>query len=177
MRPLHTIPLRWIVSLATLSLLPLLAGCAGFGMDVSSAYGPAAKHEPLGTTFDWWPEVQPHERGGRARNPESDAFVRDTIVQQFERKGYTATTGQPDFWVDYYVQRKSTGGLRHATWSPVEEEGALVIDILDPATNKHIWRGYARTKLDESKPTSEVEKTVQTAVRLILDRFPDQGKY
>jgi hypothetical protein len=177
MRPPHPIALRWIVTLAPLGLLPVLTGCAGFGMDVSSTYGPAAKHEPLGTTFNWWPQVQQNEKAGRARNPESDAFIRETIVHELARKGYSATSDQPDFWVDYYVQRKSTGGLRHATWSPVEEEGALVIDILDPATNKHIWRGYARAKMDESAPVSEMEKKVQIAVRLILDRFPDHGKY
>ena len=70
----------------------------------------------------------------------------------------------------------TAGGLREASWQPVYEEGTLVIDILDPATGKHIWRGYAQAKVDEARSPAEREKRVREAIGLILDRFPSRGQ-
>ncbi len=166
----------WSCARAAALLLPMaLLGCQG--IEVKSAYGPGIRFDGMGKTWDWAPEAKMGLRNELTLSPEHDALLKRLISEELARKGYVQQEkGQADLAVDYAVTRGSRGGLRESTFSPVRTEGSLVIDMLDPATGKHIWRGYAHTKLlDSSDPVARKER-ITLATRLILERFPDAGK-
>lgn len=55
----------------------------------------------------------------------------------------------------------------------VYEKGSLVLDFVDRATNKLIWRGWANTALDNVVDNQRaLEETIDEAVRKILARLP-----
>ncbi len=153
----------------------LVCGCQT-PMQIRSAFGPGVNYARFGSTFAWWPEAT---RGGESRrvvNPTFDEFLRQTITDGLAARGYRLETADPpDLLIDYAIVRKSLGGLRHASWSSVQEEGSLIIDVLDGRTRKHVWRGYATAQLDESRPPAEQKQRVREAVRRILERFPREG--
>jgi len=62
-------------------------------------------------------------------------------------------------WDDPYV------AVEERTFTP----GTLVIDILDAATNRLIWRGWAEGTLTES---TDMESRIREAAGEILARFP-----
>ncbi len=160
----------------TLAAVMLAAGCEA-PIRVSSAYGPGIKFSGFGSTFGWWPG--PRQDAGKSTTPpeEVDRLIREIIAAGLERKGYEyVESGTPDLWIDYFVHRQTRGGLRESTWSPVREEGSLVIDILDPKNGRHIWRGYAKTELNDAAPPAQRQRRFERVVKLILERFPDRGK-
>ena len=52
------------------------------------------------------------------------------------------------------------------------KQGTLVIDILDPKTDKLIWRGSANARLPKEQNQQEREAMTREAVSKILERFP-----
>ncbi len=54
------------------------------------------------------------------------------------------------------------------------QQGTLVIDILDPKTDKLIWRGSANGRLPKEQNQQEREKMIKEAVSKILQRFPPE---
>lgn len=170
---------RWVFrgsAALTLAAAMLAAGCEA-PIRVSSAYGPGIKFDGFGSTFGWWPG--PPQAAGQTTTPpaEVDKLIHEIIAARLEAKGYQyAESGAPDLWVDYFVHRQTRGGLRESTWSPVRDEGSLVLDILDPRNGRHIWRGYAKTEVDDAAPPAARRQRFERVVRLILERFPDQGK-
>jgi hypothetical protein len=160
----------------TFAAAVLAAGCEA-PVRVSSAYGPGIKFDSFGSTFGWWPG--PSQATGKTTTPpaEVDKLIHEIIAARLESKGYQyLESGTPDLWIDYFVHRQTRGGLRESTWSAVREEGSLVIDILDPTNGRHIWRGFAGTELDDAAPPAQRRQRFERVVRLILERFPDQGK-
>jgi hypothetical protein len=165
---------RRLAGVVLLLALALSSGC--LTMDIRTTYGPGVDYKQFGSTFAWWPEPERKGGGLRAANPTFDEFLRATITRAFEARGYTLQTEEtPDFLIDYGVVRKSLGGLRHAQWSQVREEGALVIDVLDGRTHLHVWRGYATAQLKESAAPVEQKRNATEAIRRILERFPKEG--
>lgn len=170
---------RVSMTAATVVLVALLlaVGCQDPKMEIRSAYGPGVSYHGFGTTFDWWPAPQAGAADQRALNPSLDAFLQETIARRFSSKGYQRQTdGTPDLWIDYRVFRKSAGGLRNATFAPVREEGALVIDVLDGPSKRHVWRGYAKAHIDDGLPPSERRTRIDRAIQRILERFPSHGQ-
>jgi hypothetical protein len=165
---------RWLTCGLLLVTLTLVGGC--IAMDIRTSYGPGVDYNRFGSTFDWWPEAERKGGGARAANPTFDEFLRNTITSAFQARGYTLATAEtPDFLIDYGVVRKTLGGLRHAQFSPVREEGSLVIDVLDGRTHKHVWRGYATAQIRESNPPTDQKRNATEGVRRILERFPKEG--
>lgn len=161
---------------AGLLLLPLsLLGCAP--MRIESAYGPGIRFDGMGETWTWAPEAKMGLRYEKVLSAEHDALVRQLIGEELGRKGYKQLTdAKPDIAVDYAVTERTRGGMRESSFAPVRSEGSLVIDVLDPATGKHIWRGYAEANLDPSLDPAVRKARLSQAVRLILKRFADAGK-
>jgi hypothetical protein len=109
--------------------------------------------------------------------------LRDEIRRAFESKGYRHSPDRADLDVAFYATARRVvdyvvWGYGH-TWDgfpvpavePVEyEEGSVVIDVIDPATQRLMWRGQAAAPVD-SDPDKYVE-TLRRAVDAIVDRFP-----
>lgn len=127
-----------------------------------------------------------------ARTP-TGAVVRDAITRELAEKGiYPATGGAaPDFYVSYQLvmreQLASTGwggwgwgwgGWGWGGWGTwggpgdVYEytEGTLIVDFVDPRTNRSFWRGTATSVVNN--PDNPSQKKMATSVAKMMDKYP-----
>ncbi len=70
------------------------------------------------------------------------------------------------------ISNKPTG---KATETTEYKEGTLVIDVLDPKTDKLLWRGVSNGKLPKIISAEGREAGVKKVVEKILARFPPEG--
>ena len=54
----------------------------------------------------------------------------------------------------------------------------MLIDIIDPVTDKLIWRGVANKRLPKEKQSSQInrEKMIDQAVSAVLENYPPATK-
>jgi hypothetical protein len=174
---------------STLALLVLtaLVGCG---------HGPAVKARPLAAvgmagyhTFGW---ATPVPVVVASEDRERDAAVleytiRNEIDGQLAAKGYShvAEGVPPDFLVDFgirleeksadtfgqYIEYRDEGGKQGLGPAFVfgYEQGSLVIEVTDTATNQLAWRGTGRAILDDGQDIVKVANSVDK----ILADFPN----
>ena len=53
-------------------------------------------------------------------------------------------------------------------------KGAIIIDLIDPKQKRLLWRGWARTKVEEVQPGPSMEKLAKLAVNRILEKLPSR---
>ena len=68
------------------------------------------------------------------------------------------------------------GGMMATTSTYEYTEGTLVIDALNPKTNKIVWRGIGTKELSEKKTPQEKTQAVNKIVTKIMEKFPKQGQ-
>lgn len=111
--------------------------------------------------------------------------VRHTVDQQLAAKGYEQiAAGNPDFLVDFgirleekatdtfgeYIKYRDEGGKQELGPAYVfgYQESSLVIEVTDARSGKRLWRGAARTVLDDGQDVTKIEN----AVNEMLAGFP-----
>lgn len=155
----------WVLGLNAFGLM-LTLGCAG-GIEVDSHWTPDRKLGAVGSTYAWAPAGD-----WVAENPDLDRELRSAVDAALAAKGYRQQA-RGDYKVRYrfrkYVEQAQVG---HESW----EEGALAVDMFDGAGGNLIWYGAARARIDFSLPPDKTRKRIDTAVRRVLDGFPDAGK-
>jgi hypothetical protein len=52
------------------------------------------------------------------------------------------------------------------------EVGTLLVDFIDPATKRVIWRGTAQSRVNESRDPEERQALLRAAVERLLAQFP-----
>jgi hypothetical protein len=116
-------------------------------------------------------------------NPFFDTRVRSQVESKLTARGYAKMGPQPDLWVHYHArvnQRldasslENTGSGRNDDNRPfVYDAGTLVIDLVDRASNRVVWRGWADGTLDGAIDNQRwMEQRVDEAVAKILARLP-----
>jgi len=129
-----------------------------------------------------------------AVNSMLDARVRAAVDQELERQGYRLATGnsEPSFQLQYHVILKdktrvwSTPGAFYGSgnWGPGPygvygsytqsydyQQGTLVIDVVDPKTQRIAWRGWA---VGPNREGYYDEERVLKTVHAILGQFPPE---
>jgi hypothetical protein len=170
--------------LATLALAGMvLAGCAS--TIVNSYVGRGADFRQY-RTYAWGPSEAFSTGDPRLdNNPFFDARVRASVEQQLARRGFEKmAAGTPDLLVHYHasvtqrIQARDLdpayGYCEAADCGPYAyEAGTLLIDLVDPRTSQLVWRGWAERSIDGViENQALMEKSVDEAVRRILDRLP-----
>ncbi len=56
----------------------------------------------------------------------------------------------------------------------IENEGSLVVDMYDPASKSHVWRGVAGETLSD-KSDKNIKK-VQDMVKKMFEKYPPKEK-
>lgn len=102
------------------------------------------------------------------------------ITAALREKGYTLTSGHPDFFVLFGSGRRRVADHQTSDdvggngWLPVDEnadlvEGAVVIDAFDGATTQQIWHGASQTRID---PDHLDDARLQKSVADLIAAFP-----
>jgi len=175
------------------------AGCApspkiGYDFDRGTEF--SAYH-----TYAWLSGDQEKTGDRRADSSTVDMRIRIAVGTQLRLKGYqTLPEGKPDFYVAYHVGLKdsspsistqyySDGMAGHAfehsadTRSASKSElsinetpsyltGSLLIDVIDAASNKLVWRGTAAGEVDPGLTSQQRDERTKAIVHKILSHFP-----
>jgi len=116
-----------------------------------------------------------------------------SIEQGLTSRGLTQTTGEPDFYVSYYLllrvgaSSQQMGQFINPAWGlppirgatqsgRVYEEGSLAIDLSDPGARRTVWRGVAAAEVNRQRPEEERLKLIRDAIAQTLAQYPPQPK-
>jgi hypothetical protein len=185
------------IVLVGLLLLPVLTGCTRVAVYVE--HDPNTDFDAL-RTFDWAPfEVVPPQEQGL--EPGADERVREAVESVLRSRGYDREVERPDFLVAYRAEvDRSTRAERmdsyygttnsaylskagksrqyprrtanRPTAQYASEQGALILDILQPEPRRRIWRAYARSVIDPSDSLERRNERLRQAVVQMLAQFP-----
>lgn len=156
-------------------------------MTIVTEHAPDAGFAHL-TAYDWAPELGVSDpRVDTVRVARSIKAAIETVLGE---RGYDHRVADPDFVIDYHavVEHKTIEAVARSH-RPADEldlvsmgpdtrycreldEGTLVVDFLDPASGRVLWRGLARDEVDWRMSPTEIDQRIRDAVRRILERFP-----
>jgi Domain of unknown function (DUF4136) len=154
-------------------------------------------------TYAWLSADQERTGDRRADSSAVDMRIRIAVGTQLRLKGYQALSeGTPDFYVAYHIGLKdsspdistqyySDGMAGHAfnysadsrtagKAAPAMKEapsyltGSLLIDVVDAASQKLVWRGTAAGEVDPGLTAAQRDERTRAIVHRILSHFPPQ---
>lgn len=136
---------------------------------------------PDTATFSWMPASTVH------LPPPYDAVdvesrIRATLEAELLRRGYFAAPGnRGDLWIGYAIAVEGavdgaaldrSYGIDRRSGTTVEpERGALVVDIIERASGRPLWRGSATILTDSSLSEQLRQARVEHGIRVLLDRL------
>lgn len=153
-----------------------LSGCADTEpIKVHTAYGPGLKFAGVGSTYAWAPAALGNTGRPRAEHSELHELILRTVDDQLSAKGFeAASSGNPDFLMDYRVGRRTKTDATVSPHGVAYEEGALALHVIDPESGQLIWRGTAQARLSESLPPQAREARIRDAVYRLMEQFPSR---
>lgn len=127
-----------------------------------------------------------------------DMRIRNTINKQLAVQGYQLSEAKADLQLNYSVLKRDetdiqtyqTYGGYSSRWGwgagygyrgmrthsdtvvRTYQSGTLVIDFVDPKTNKLVWRGLGSDRIPSERTTENMDKLVSKMVQSILKKFP-----
>lgn len=139
-------------------------------------------------TFNWGPADTWSTGDPRLDNNRFfDERVRARVEKELSRRGFEKTTsGQPDLVVHYHayvsqevdirqVDGTSTYCTTHDCAPFIFDKGTLFVDLVEPKTDKVLWRGWAEGSLDGVVDNqSWMESKIDETVAKILTRLPSR---
>lgn len=187
-------------SFLTMLLLTVpLTGCST--ISVKTDYDRSVDFQGL-RSFAWMPNTGPKITGNKDSVESIDRRIRQALENELAARGFVVTdAGSADFWINYQaaLQRKthvssvsdySAGpgmgwnyryGREDAHNVPHDrvyvneyDEGTLIVDVVDPASKKLMWRGFAQARIGENESSERRDRRVKEAVKKMLDRFPPE---
>ena len=156
-----------------------MGGCSdNHGIQTDTAYAPGLGLRGLGTTYDWAGDTRVatgSSTTAQALTPEICDFIETDVARELAARGFRrAARGQmPDFLLAYKVTKQTRATtIQKYPYSEEFEEGAFVLDAMDPSTRKVVWRGVARGKVREDLTPGERKTRVQYGLSQLLSKFP-----
>jgi hypothetical protein len=155
-------------------LWTLLSACSA--ITVTQDYDPAHDFSSL-KTYAWLPDL-------KTKTSLDDlelGRVQSAVDSGLQTRGYRQVDGDPDFLVsaDAVTQRETqviTRRYGYGYWEGYEtydyNVGTLILDFVDPNTERLVWRGEAQAVLSEDPTPKERSERVNEAVTKMLERFP-----
>ena len=145
--------------------------CAGQPISTSYDYNPNADFTTL-KTYAWMPI-----RSDQLTNFELER-VTNAVEAGLQEKGFQRA-GNADFLLKVFAGKGLTLSSGYG-WSGMESrrfaEGTLIIDMVDPLSNRLLWRGTATKALDANPTPEQQTENIARAVRAVLANFPPQNR-
>jgi len=176
--------------LAAAALVLMATSCTT--LQVATDFNPEFDFGSL-KSYAWLPHESPPGSDVRINN----ALVNDRVVAavdaQLAEKGYHIADSMPDFYVTWLgaIDRKMRidtindfyGPYWHGsygcclpysvrTYISEYDEGTLIIDVLNAADHKLVWRGSGKDYISESSSPEETIRKTNEVVSVILSEFP-----
>ena len=100
--------------------------------------------------------------------------IQTAIHKGLQAKNVQRSTKNPDFLVQIYGVKSKifTTAWRGFDSDLIVEKGKLILQFVDPNTNRIIWWGEARAILDPNRNPADETQTVNDVVHRILTKFP-----
>ena len=100
--------------------------------------------------------------------------IRTAIHTQLQAKNVKKASSNPDFLVAIYGVRSKifTTAWRGLGEDLTIEKGKLILQVVDPGTNRVLWWGETRAILDPNMKPADETKMVNDVVDRILQKFP-----
>ncbi len=174
--------------LGLLTLIAILSGCAS-GPNIVTNADPSANFRSL-RTFDFMRPLSTDS--GEVQTLLSTQLIAAT-TDELEKRGWQREQNNPDVVINFLletheqIRSRNTGASvstmhrsgRYGGWgatmsTPTIEQttqGALSIDMIDPARNQMIWEGTATNRVTDRMRDNQ-EESVRTFVAAILAEFP-----
>ncbi|MDF0645819.1 MAG: DUF4136 domain-containing protein [Nitrospira sp.] len=175
----------WRSALCVVAMAALASACAspkvGYDYDRSADF-------TTYRTYAWMPDSRSPTGDRRIDNDLVDARIRAAVDRQLRGKGYTnPAAGKPDFYVAYhaavtdmmkgastqrYIGDRASG--LYTTVSDIQpyKGGALLIDIVDGATQRLVWQGTASAEVDPGMTAAERDARIARVVNAMFEQFP-----
>ena len=169
-------------------LLAVVAGC-GTSIQTNYDYDVNANFENY-RTYDWipLPDTLPNNaQDAQTHNSLLDQRIKNHVNAALKEKGMTLDTNTPDMLVVYHVgvQDKvqvTDWGYRYSDyywgWGGRDidvynyEQGTLILDFVDAATKKLVWRGAGSVALGSNPNPQKQDELVGKVVGKIMSRYP-----
>ncbi len=173
-----------VTSIIALASMWLASGCAT--INVSSYVVERGADLRQYRTYTWGPPDTWTTGDPRLDNNRFfDERVRAQVEKELARRGFEKTASeQPDLLVHYHVNVSQEVDIRDIDRyvSDCEEDdcepfiydkGTLFVDLVEPRTNKVIWRGWAEGSMDGVIDNQAwMESRIDESVEKILARLP-----
>ena len=111
--------------------------------------------------------------------------MKTAIIDELEAKGFVRDENNPDLLIDFYisVEQKTSVAYRPMDEAydyiplPADEiinylEGTMIIDIVDKAQGKMVWRSESIGYMEAHPELSE--KNIRRGIALTLKKFPPE---
>ena len=184
------------ISLAIVSLGSSLGGCATIATTV--AYDASANIANL-KSYSWTTESKQSTGEPLLDDPSLHSVIQSAIDQELGGKNYQKESSDGDFLILYsallegkeeiitqeeyedypLVYGWNMGYVPHErledgtrTYIRQYQEGTLIIDILEPETDRLIWRGSAIADIQRTASLAKRRERAQKAVHNILESLP-----
>jgi hypothetical protein len=191
------------LALASCLMAGSAIGCAGGGVEVRTAISPDANFSAAHTFHflpspqrNGGQQQPQNSNDPMFENSITGQEVHQDITQALTQRGYTHQHGPAALSVAYYIGAKNKiqvtdwdygypfwgwrgwrWGARWGPWPDQQvtefEEGTVVIDVLDSAGKKLLWRGVGKSDVPDD--ASDYAKALQKTVSAIFADFPKQG--
>ncbi len=131
-------------------------------------------------TYDWIDGARHDSQEARRlleRFPLVDKIVTNTVDSLLQAKGYIKSSSNPGFRVTYLlvVEDRQVWG-RNQRRVREFREGSLILDFIDPATDKIIWSGGGEDLVEEERTPRQRRGVVERGLQRILERLPASGE-
>lgn len=142
-------------------------------------------------SFDWLEQREKPEGSEPFTNSLLAKRIRRAVDRELTVKGFRKDPGgNPDFKVRYYVSVKDKIDIRSSgygypwgysygfgysyggSYAYEYEEATLIIDVIDPAIDQLVWRGWYKDVLKDGDKINEEQ--IALAVNHVLKDFPPQ---
>ena len=137
-------------------------------------------------TFDWRPGHKGHPDAPLAEGSPLDRQLRSIGEKLLRAAGFEkSVSGEPDLWITFYGMLEDIGAVggvnfelsEHVSWigdpgshyAHFYQQGTLVVEVVDAASDEVLWRGWASETI---KKPSQLEKKAEKVMSRILKQFP-----
>jgi hypothetical protein len=143
------------------------------------------------STYTWSESIEPEDPDPRTDNSLLRGRIEHSVDAGLEQRGYTrvAADDSPDFRIRYYVlfdrrlqvevvdqhygwSRRYMHQVASHTYISDWDESDLIIDFLDPNSERLYWRGSGVSDVFDEGDPEEREALVEQVVEAILEHFP-----